>query len=402
MVFLHFLRQNARWLSAGVLLTMMSSFGQTFLISVFAGEVRAEFGLSHGAWGLIYSVGTMLSAVVMVWAGVATDHFRVRKLGTLVIFGLALSCLAMALNLWAGTLILCVFLLRFFGQGMLSHIATVAMARWFVSTRGKALAIAGLGYSVCEALLPLIFVSLLSWGIGWRHLWFMSAFVVLLALPVLLSLLREEREPKHLAQSNDAVGMQNKHWTRAEALRHPLFWFVLPTVLGPSAFVTALFFQQVHLADIKGWSHLQVVGLFPVYTGAAILSMMVFGWAVDRFGTRPLFPMFQLLLTAGFAVMAFANTPTVALVAFVLLGLAAGANGTLTPAFWAEIYGTAHIGAIKALAAAGMVLGSAIGPGLTGALIDLNFGLETQFLAMAVWFLFASGLLGFGIARFSR
>ena len=46
----------------------------------------------------------------------------------------------------------------------------------------------------------------------------------------------------------------------------------------------------------------------------------------------------------------------------------------MASAFWAEFYGTRHIGAIKAMAAALMVFGSAIGPGLTGALIDLDDG----------------------------
>ncbi len=72
---------NAAWLGAGVLLTFLSSFGQTFFISVFAGEIRAAFGLSHGAWGGLYSLGTLVSAVVMIWAGGLTDVFRVRVWG---------------------------------------------------------------------------------------------------------------------------------------------------------------------------------------------------------------------------------------------------------------------------------------------------------------------------------
>ena len=48
---------------------------------------------------------------------------------------------------------------------------------------------------------------------------------------------------------------------------------------------------------------------------------------------------------------------------FVFLALTTGANSTLPNAFWAEFYGTAHMGSIKAMAAAIMVFGSAIGPG---------------------------------------
>ena len=95
---LSFLRDNARWLSAGALLTFLSSFGQTFFISIFAGEIREGFQLSHGQWGGIYTMGTTVSAIVMVWAGGLTDQFRVRSLGAVILGMLMLACLAMALN----------------------------------------------------------------------------------------------------------------------------------------------------------------------------------------------------------------------------------------------------------------------------------------------------------------
>ena len=95
---IRFIRDNLRWLSAGMLLTFLSSFGQTCFISVFAGEIRAVFDLSHGEWGGIYTLGTGASAIVMVWAGGLTDHFRVRALGAAVLLMLAGACLIMALN----------------------------------------------------------------------------------------------------------------------------------------------------------------------------------------------------------------------------------------------------------------------------------------------------------------
>ncbi|PCH69978.1 MAG: MFS transporter, partial [Rhodobacteraceae bacterium] len=84
-----FVSRNAPWLAAGAVLTFLSSFGQTFFISIFAGEIRSEFSLSHGEWGGIYSLGTTASAVVMIWAGSLTDVFRVRVVGPVVLAGLA-------------------------------------------------------------------------------------------------------------------------------------------------------------------------------------------------------------------------------------------------------------------------------------------------------------------------
>ncbi len=393
-----YLRNNATWLGAGVLLTFMSSFGQTFFISIFSGEIRAAFGLSHGAWGGLYSLGTTVSAVVMIWAGGLTDIFRVRVLGPAVLAGLALATVAMAMNTWLVLLPVVVFLLRLFGQGMSTHLALVAMARWFTATRGKALAIASVGFSVGEALLPVTFVAAMAL-LDWRWLWVIAAGVTLLGIPILLRLLRQERTPQSLSSEYSATGMDGHHWTRKEAIFHPLFWFMAPALLGPSAFITAFFFHQVHLAGSKGWQHIELVALFPIFTSVSLLSMFAAGWALDRWGTARIMPFYQLPMAVGFGIVGLTSSIGGATLALMFLALTVGANSTLPSAFWAEFYGTRHIGAIKAMATAVMVLGSAIGPGLTGLLIDLGMPLDIQFLWIGGFFVLVCVLTRIGIAR---
>jgi len=158
--YLTFIRQNAPFLATGALLSFLSSFGQTYFISIFGGEIRTAYGLSNGDWGIIYMIGTGASAAVMVFAGGLADKFRVRQLGITVVLLLGLSCLLMALTPVAALLPLLVFLLRFFGQGMTVHVSSVAMSRWFIATRGRALAVAAMGFMLAEATLPLIMVWL--------------------------------------------------------------------------------------------------------------------------------------------------------------------------------------------------------------------------------------------------
>jgi MFS family permease len=393
-----FLYRNAPWLAAGGLLTFLSSFGQTFFISIFAGEIRSEFGLSHGAWGGIYTLGTSASAIVMVWAGGLTDHFRVRVLGPFILVGLALACLSMSLVSAAWALPLVIFALRFTGQSMTSHIAMVAMTRWFVKTRGRALSVATLGFSLGEALLPITFVAIMVF-VDWRILWVVAAGIAVLGIPILTLLLRQERTPQSLAASSQSFGMGARHWTRSQAMRHPLFWFMVPALLGPSAFNTAFFFHQVHFAEIKGWEHVALVAYFPLYTLMSIGTMIASGWALDKLGTARLMPFYQLPMVVAFLIFSWAAGPIAMLLGFLFLSMTTGANSTLPNAFWAEFYGTAHIGSIKAMAAAVMVLGSALGPGITGLLIDLNIGLETQFVAISVYFLLTTAVMWLGVSR---
>ncbi|PVA10768.1 MFS transporter [Pelagivirga sediminicola] len=393
-----FLRSNARWLSAGILLTFLSSFGQTFFISIFAGEIRAVFGLSHGQWGAIYSAGTAASAILMVWAGGLTDIFRVRCIGAVILCLLGLACAAMALSPVWWLLPVIIFALRFTGQGMSSHIAVVAMARWFIAGRGRALSISKLGFSLGEAILPLLFVALML-VMDWHVLWGIAAGVAIAGAPALLLLLRRERTPQSHAESDQSLGMQARHWTRNQTFRHWLFWLMIPALLGPSAFNTAFFFHQVHIADIKAISHVELVAMFPFYTAVSIAAMMLSGWALDKVGTARLIPWMQLPMVAAFAIFALAQGPGGMLVGFLFLGLNTGFNNTLPSAFWAEFYGTRHIGSIKAMAAAVMVLGSAIGPGVSGLAIDIGIGIEVQFLWIALYFVLATALMAIGIRK---
>ena len=334
----------------------------------------------------------------MVWAGTLTDRFRVRTLGPAVLAGLAVACAVMVWNSLVPVLLGTVFFLRLFGQGMCSHIAVVAMSRWFIANRGKALSIAALGFSLGEAILPLTFVALMTM-IDWHYLWLLSGLFCLASIPVLAGLLRQERTPQSISTGHSSAGMGGLQWTRKDALSNPLFWFMVPALLGPSAFNTAFFFHQVHFAEINGWPHVHLVALFPLYTGLGIAAMIVSGWALDKWGTARLLPFYQLPLVVAFFLFATADTIADAVLGLVFLAMTTGANSTLPNAFWAEFYGTAHIGSIKAMAAAIMVLGSAIGPGITGLLIDRGIDLDTQFLGVSAYFVFTTLMMYVGVSR---
>jgi MFS family permease len=395
---LPFVRANAAFLAAGLLLTFTSSYGQTFFISVFAGEIMDAFGLTHGQWGTLYAAGTFASAVAMIWAGQATDILRVRVLSLVVLPCFAAACLAMATAQAAWLLAPIVFLLRFGGQGMTSHIATVAMARWFVATRGRALSIASMGFALGEAVLPLTFVALLA-VVDWRWLWALAALLILATLPVLGRLLTLERTPQASAEDNSSDGMGGRHWRRNEVLRHWLFWAMVPFLLGPAAFSTAFFFHQVHFAETKAMTHLALVALFPLFTASAVAVMLLSGFLIDRFGTARLMPVAQLPMVVAFLTLSFAEGAGGAALGMVLMALTVGANHTLPSAFWAEFYGTRHIGAVKSMAAAITVLGTAIGPILTGTLIDAGLTFDDQMIGIAAWFLLACLCTTAGITR---
>lgn len=387
-----FIRGNARFLSAGGLISLSSSYGQTYFIAIFAAQIMAAFGLSDGQWGTLYTVATTISAAVMLWAGALADRFRVRALAALVMPALAAVCIAMAVNSTVVGLVLIVFLLRFLGQGMMSQLALVAMARWFVARRGLALSISALGFAVGQSAFPVIFAALLT-QFDWRLLWVLAAALVLFAFPIVFRLLAAERTPQSLAKEQTSVGMDGRHWTRADMLRNPLFWLLLPMLLGPPAWGTSLFFQQVHIAAVKGWPLVEYLALLPLLTAVSVTVTLISGQLIDRFGSARLAQAYLIPFAASFLVIASAESLWGAALGLMIFGIGSGIQATLPAAFWAEFYGTRHLGAIKAVSTSVMVLGTAIGPGISGVLIDLGYDFPDQMKVIAVYFLIAAAFV---------
>lgn len=388
---LHFMRRNKAWLAAGFLLTFSSSFGQTFFIAVFAGDIRAEFGLSNAGWGAIYGLATMASASVMVFAGGLTDRFRVRLIGPTILVIHAMAAALMAVSNGLLTLVFAVFLLRLMGQGMMGQTAMVAMSRWFVATRGRAVSIASLGVALGEAVLPLAFVALLG-VFHWRSLWFIATAFLLIVAMIMVIILKAERTPQAMESESGSVGMLGRNWTRVDVLQHWLFWMTLPAILGPAAWNTAFFFHQVHFAEAKGWAHFDLVAMFPIFTVAGVSSMLLSGWLVDRFGSSKVAGVYLLPMALGYTLIGLAQGHGLAAVGLMFMGFSVGAHATMSAVLWAEFYGTQNLGRIRAMTGAIMVVGTAIGPALSGWLIDFGIDLPTQSFGISVYFLLAAAL----------
>jgi MFS family permease len=130
--------------------------------------------------------------------------------------------------------------------------------------------------------------------------------------------------------------------------------------------------------------------------------MILSGVLLDKLDTARLIPYFQLPMIVAFLTFAYGQSLLSALVGFIFLGLSSGANATLPNAFWAEFYGTKHLGSIKAAAAAVMVLGSAVGPAITGILLDYDIALDAQYVAVSIFFGFSSVMMWIGVRRVSN
>ena len=380
--YLGLLRQAPALVGFGALACFASSFGQTFFIATFGADLRAAFDLSNGGFGAIYSAATLLSAATLVWVGRFVDGTDLPRLVRLNFLALAAAGLVMASAPAVPFLFLAIYGLRLTGQGMATHIAVTTMAKRFAVGRGKAIGLAQLGFPIGEAVLPVLAVLLL--GLGWRAAWGIVAALVALALvPLLHRLAAAAPGGAHLATATAAPVPSS---TLGQVLHEPRFYLLLPGALCSSFVVTAIFFHQSHIVAERGWDPLHFAALFALYAAGSVGSGLAAGAFADRFGARMAVLPAPLVLACACALLAFWPTPAGAACVMLTLGVANGAQSTAFATLWADLYGTGHLGAIRALTHALSVFASALSPLLVGLAYDagVTVGDAASFMSVGV------------------
>lgn len=336
--------------------------------------------------------GTLASAASLIWLGRVVDFYPVSRVAFWVCMALSLACAAMSLVSSVWMLLLVIFGLRLFGQGMMSHIAMVAMGRWYSAERGRAVSLSSMGYQIGSGFFPFVMVSLIGL-IGWRLSWVLAAGLMLfVALPSIYLLMQKERIPRGQIIP-EHTSTNQKQWTHAQVIADPLFWIMLTGVVAPSFIGTSVFFHQVHIVEIKGWSRELMASSLAVAAMATVVFSLISGWLIDRFSARQLLPAFLVPLGLGNLLLGWMDGSATIMIYMLLHGVSNGISNTLFGALWPEVYGTRHLGAVRSLTMAAMVIGSAFGPGITGWLIDIGVGFEIQLVVMGLYCLINAGIM---------
>ncbi len=366
--------------------TAASGFGQTFFVSIFGGEIREGFGLSHTAYGSLYSAATLLSAALLLRYGSLVDRWSLPRVTALAIVILASGCLLVGLAPSAILLGVGFLGIRFGGQGMVSHVGMTTAARYFSAQRGKAVAMAAAGFPLAEAVLPASAALLLGW-VGWRLPWVASAAIlVVLVLPLLTWLSRNAPPLGEILDNqrgDSQSGLVINHFTRAQVLRDPGFYLILPATLITPFIITALFFHQIALASELDWTLRMLGAGFSLYAVCHLASLLAAGILVDRLTAGVALPLALVPVIIGLIGLAFLP-PAVALFVYMgLLGVAHGSTSTAGNSIWAERYGILHLGAIRSMNQAVMVVATAVAPILLGFLLDQEVGVPVLAASLA-------------------
>ena len=278
------------------------------------------------------------------------------------------------------TLILAIFLLRLFGQGMMTNIALTSTARWFVTERGRAVSLVVLGHQGGEATIPLAFAALAiayGYSIGWLAA---AIALIVIGLPFAYCCYRTPRAvplsaSNRLTEQSGLADMPSTQtevlpkvtsWTRGQVLRDPLFWVLLAGVLAPAFIGTTIFYHQNYLTALHSWPPQLFATSLLVMALTTVCCALITGAAIDRLSATFMLPYFLLPLGAACFVLAYSGPEITLFILMVLLGISYGIASTLFGALWPEIYGLANLGAVRSITVSAAVLATAVGPGITG------------------------------------
>ena len=380
-------------LSLGLFLIFSSSVGQTFFISLFSGEIRNAFDLSHGMFGILYSVATLTSATLFFWLGKLTDQFNLTVLGLITLGILSGFSFLLSSAETLHILFLSLLGLRLFGQSMISHIAVTAMARWFSKKRGRALSIALMGHPIGEALLPSL-ITFFLFQYTWREIWVgIGTCIIIIFLPLVYWLGRHLKSNNHDSSNSGLTKSKKKlidSWNRSQVLKDLRFYQVLPGLLASPFIVTGVFFHQIHLIETKSWSITLLASSYPFFALSVIGVTFGAGWIIDRFGTVHLLRFFLLPLAFGLILIAGTDKAFAIPIFMILMGASAGSATIVISTLWVELYGINYLGSIRSMFFSMVVLATSVSPALMGLLLDIGITLEIQFIIFAIYIFICS------------
>ena len=357
----------------GFIFTFFSSFGQSYFLGLFNSSIREALSITHGQFGSIYASATLCSSLLLIWVGKKIDDVNIFKFAFFVTVLLSFACFFFSRITSVFLLFVAIFLMRFSGQGMMSHTASTTISRYFTRTRGKALSISWFGLSSAEFIMPVLMVYLLT-IIDWQNLWLIFSITVLIVLPIASFLLIKNLNlDSREANDENIKEVEIKQWKRIEVIKDYRFYIISSNMLAMPWIFTGFAVFQSFVQTSKGWGPYVIAQSFMSYSILSVLTLFLSGFLIDKFTSRKLLIYMNIPLLLSVIVLIFFDTPVTAFVFLGLVGISNGFANILGSSTWAELYGVKYLGSIKALTTALMVFATAFGTALFGYLIDIGF-----------------------------
>ncbi len=391
--------RSTKWLSArlpvyygwvmlpvAILAQAATTPGQTLGVSIFNPSFQDFLGVSVSQLTGAYMIGTLIAAVPQPYIGGLMDRFGIRRVMTfaIIMFGLACIYTATIQSFWM--LLIAFLLLRMFGQGAVSLLATNIPAMWFQNRLGRVSGFMNIGWAAATAILPPVILWLIL-QFGWRWAYALLGFAVwIVLLPILIIIFRNRPEdvdqrldglpptvrpttPKMHARFN-ASNPNKSSFTLKQAQHTPAYWIMFLYTALWAMIATAIFFNLLPYFTSIGLTETQAAATYTTLAIASIVTQLIAGNLADRAPLNWLFSLGVACFIISIWLLAGATTPLRAHGYAVFMGLTQGFGGVVGGTLWARYYGREHLGKIRGSVFTAGVAGSSTGPFIMGLIYD--------------------------------
>ena len=377
-------------LFAGTVGYIMTSPGQTYVISVVLEPLLADLEMSRSLVSILYGAATVASGFALPYIGRRIDQYGSRRMVVVLTLLSIFSCLFMASVRNVGVVGSAILLtaafvfLRLFTHGSMTIVSQNVINQWWIQRRGTVMGINGILWALLGFGAFPIAIRWLTDGYGWRWTYIVQALMLLLImLPIGTLFFRDRPEAyglnpdgkqtnKEKADGDTASAeMLEVNWTRADALRTSAFWIASFGIAVNGMMITGLFFHMESIfADNGLASGLAALVFAPIAITSAIVNLGG-GILADRVPANYLLGGALLLLSVGLVMSLYLSGTTMAMLYGMMLGVSIGLIVLVQNIIWANYFGRENLGSITGVATTILMVGNGLGPVPLGVARDL-------------------------------
>ena len=363
--------------------------GQTMGVSVFTDSLIDALGLTREQLSRCYMFGTIISGLILPFAGRLIDKLGARVMSVTAALGLGTSIIFLSrcdhISNWFAqyfsnrvtvaifVIMFCFMLMRFFGQGSLTVTSRVAMGKWFNHRRGLATGIAGVFIAFAFSATP-AFLNWMVENFGWRYSCVLLSGTVIFGFGTVAAIFMRDNpeqcslvmdgitDEAKLAKLSSKVPKTYHQFTRTEAVKTMAFWsFTIGTALHVFL-LTSIIFHLTSIAEEASRTRKEVFAIFIPMSLVGVASRFIAGYLSDRIRIKWLLIAMMAAELLGTAGMLVFNSRVGWTMVFLGFGTAGGIFGTLINVAWPRFFGRENLGGIAGLNMSILVFASAIGP----------------------------------------
>ncbi|MBX2822516.1 MAG: MFS transporter [Rhodothermaceae bacterium] len=358
---------------AGTLGLVMTSPGQSYVVSIFIESFIADLEISRSVVSSLYTAATLAGSFALPFVGRLIDRYGSRQVVTIISFVFGLSCIYLGFVQNAIMLGIGFICIRFLGQGSLGLVSMNAINQWWIARRGLVMGISGLFVALLGLGLFPVGVNWLIPELGWRNTYIALGCVLLFGMVPIGYIFFRDR-PEQFGLHPDGIHpirsfnhsapppIEEDNWTRNEAMRTPAFWVIAGSAGTISMLTTGIVFHLVSIFADQGLDADTAASVFiplSITMGAVTLGG---GILADRISGRYLL---AIILSGQIALLLMAlhlSSAWLIVLFGILLGAVSGLYRIIMSVLWANYFGRLHLGSITGVAQTIAVGGSALGP----------------------------------------